>query len=199
MTAVRLHVLDPVESGAAASPPELAVNRLRFSIAPPVGDLEKGARATMPKFVASIVAGLAGGLVFGLMMHMMVAPTPDGGRIPMMAMIGQIIGSPSVTVGWIYHLFNSAVIGAMFGWLLGNQVRDFGSGLGWGAAYGLGWWVLGGLVLMPVLLGMAAFAPLTVPNMRGVAMGSLIGHLLYGLTLGGVFVAARRAIRVPVV
>ncbi len=153
----------------------------------------------MPKLGASIVAGLAGGLVFGLMMHMMIAPTPDGGQMPMMAMIGQIIGSPSVAVGWVYHLFNSAVIGAIFGWLLGSKVRDFGSAFGWGAAYGLAWWVLGGLVLMPVLLGMPAFAPLIMPDMRGIAMGSLIGHLLYGLTLGGVFIAMQRAIRVPVI
>jgi hypothetical protein len=153
----------------------------------------------MPKLGASVVAGLAGGLVFGLMMHMMMAPTPDGGHMPMMVMIGQIIGSPSVAVGWIYHLFNSALIGAMFGWLLGNSVHSLGSGFTWGAAYGFGWWVLGGLIVMPVLLGMPVFAPLTTPAMRGVAMGSLIGHLMYGLTLGGVFAAMHRPIHVPVI
>jgi hypothetical protein len=153
----------------------------------------------MPKLGASIVAGLAGGLVFGLMMHMMVAPTPDGGQMPMMAMIGQIIGSPSVAVGWVYHLFNSAVIGAIFGWVVGNSVRGFGSAFALGAAYGFGWWILGGLILMPVLLGMPAFAPVTMASMRGVAMGSLIGHLMYDLTLGGVLVAMHRPIRVPVI
>jgi hypothetical protein len=49
------------------------------------------------------------------------------------------------------------------------------------------WWILGGLILMPVLLGMSAFAPLMMPPMRMVAMGSLIGHLIYGLILGGGF------------
>jgi hypothetical protein len=49
------------------------------------------------------------------------------------------------------------------------------------------WWILGGLILMPVLLGMPAFAPLMMPPMRMVAMGSLIGHLLFGLILGGAF------------
>jgi uncharacterized membrane protein YagU involved in acid resistance len=104
-----------------------------------------------------------------------------------------------VAIGWIYHLFNSAVIGALFGWLIGNTVRSFGSAFMLGAAYGFAWWVLGGLILMPVLLGMPAFAPLTMPAMRGVAMGSLIGHLMYGLTLGGVFMAMRRPVRVPVI
>jgi hypothetical protein len=136
---------------------------------------------------ASIAGGLAGGLVFGMMMHMMTAPTPDGAQMPVIAMVGQIVGSPTVGVGWAYHLFNSAVIGAIFGWLFGNRVRGYASALGWGAAYGLVWWILGGLILMPIMLGMPAFASLTIPPMRMVGMGSLVGHLIYGVILGGVF------------
>lgn len=60
--------------------------------------------------------------------------------------------------------------------------------VGWGLAYGLIWWVLGGLTLMPLLLGMPAFAPLAMPEMRPVAMGSLMGHLIYGLILGAIYV-----------
>jgi hypothetical protein len=148
------------------------------------------------RIAASIIAGVVAGLVFGIMMHMMAAPTPDGGRMPMMAMIGQVVGSPSVTAGWLYHLFNSAVIGGIFGWLFGPRVRDYGSGFGWGAMYGFAWWILGGLVLMPVMLGMPAFAPLMMPEMRMVAIGSLVGHLIYGLVLGGSFVALTRGLPV---
>jgi uncharacterized membrane protein YagU involved in acid resistance len=69
-----------------------------------------------------------------------------------------------------------------------------GAALGWGAAYGVAWWILGGLILMPVLLGMPAFAPQMMPPMRRVAVGSLIGHLVYGLILGGTYLAlVRRA------
>lgn len=139
------------------------------------------------KFGASIAGGLIGGVVFGVMMQLMMAPTPDGGEMPVMAMVGQIVGSPTVGAGWLYHLFNSAVIGAIFGWLLGSRVHNYSSGLGWGAAYGFVWWILGGLVLMPILLGMPVFAPLMMPPMRMVAMGSLVGHLAYGLILGGTF------------
>lgn len=134
-----------------------------------------------------IIAGLLGGLVFGIMMQMMNAPTPEGGEMPMMAMVAKVVGSESIAVGWLYHLFNSAVIGAIFGWLLGGRSRRFGPGLGWGALYGFIWWILGGLILMPVLLGMAAFAPLLMEPMRPVAIGSLIGHLIYGIILGGGF------------
>lgn len=102
------------------------------------------------------------------------------------------MASPTVVAGWLYHLFNSVVIGAAFGWLLGARVHGLGSGVGWGAGYGFAWWILGGLVLMPVLVGMSPFAPLTMPPMRAIAMGSLIGHLIYGAVLGAVFAALFR-------
>ena len=143
---------------------------------------------------AGVIAGVVAGVVFGAMMQMMSAPTPDGGEMPMMAMIGAIVGSPTIAAGWLYHLFNSAVIGGLFGLLLGNRVSGFGSGLGWGAAYGFVWWILGGLILMPVLLGMSPFAPLMMAGMQPVAIGSLMGHLIFGLILGGLYVAIRRPV-----
>jgi hypothetical protein len=134
-----------------------------------------------------IVSGLVAGVVFGIMMQMMNAPTPEGGQMPMMAMVAKVVRSDSIAVGWLYHLFNSAVIGAIFGWLLGSRSHTYGAGTGWGALYGFAWWILGGLILMPVFLGMAPFAPLQMEMMRPVAMGSLIGHLIYGVILGGGF------------
>jgi len=151
----------------------------------------------MSRLSASIVGGLIAGTVFGLMMQMMTAPTPDGGRVSMMAMVAQVVRSQSLAVGWLYHLFNSAVIGAIFGWLLESRAVDYRSGLLWGSVYGVAWWVLGGLILMPLLLGMPAFAPLMMAPMRPVAWGSLIGHLLYGVVLGAAFVWLTRPTGTP--
>jgi len=144
-----------------------------------------------------IIGGLIGGVVFGIGMQMMVAPTPEGMQMPMMGMVAKIVKSDSLLVGWIYHLFNSAVIGAIFGWLLGGRITGYGPGLGWGAVYGVFWWVLGGLILMPVLLAMPAFAPLMMPMMQMVAIGSLAGHLMFGLILGAVFVWLTERTREP--
>lgn len=141
----------------------------------------------MRRVVPGAVAGILGGILFGIMMTVMTAPTPDGGRIPMMGMVAMVVGSTSIAVGWIYHMFNSAVIGALFGLLLGERVRSLGGGLGWGAAWGIVWWVLGGLILMPLLLDMPAFAPLQMAPMRTVAVGSLIGHVMYGLVMGAAY------------
>ena len=139
------------------------------------------------KTLAGIIAGVIAGIVFGVMMQMMT--TPDG--MPMMAMVAMVVKSKSIVVGWLYHLFNSAVIGGLFGLLLGNRVHGYGAGLLWGGLYGIIWWVLGALILMPMLLGMSAFAPLVMEMMRPVAMGSLMGHIIYGLILGAGFVALR--------
>ena len=147
------------------------------------------------KITRGAVAGLVGGILFGVMMQIMNAPTPEGGSVPMMAMVAMVVRSTNAAVGWIYHLFNSAVIGILFAAFLGSRVRGTGAGVAWGAAWGVLWWVLGGLILMPLLLGMPAFAPLQMPPMRPVAMGSLVGHLAYGILVG--FVYARLAHGAP--
>jgi hypothetical protein len=108
---------------------------------------------------ASIVAGVIAGIVFGIMMHVMTAPTPDGGRMPVIAMVGQIVGSASVQVGWLYHLFNSAVIGGLFGWLLAPRVAGYASGLAWGAAYGFAWWISAVWCSCPYCLGCRLLHP----------------------------------------
>jgi hypothetical protein len=44
---------------------------------------------------------------------------------------------------------------------------------------------------MPMFLGMPVFAPLQMPMMRPVAFASLMGHVLFGVILGAVFVPLR--------
>jgi hypothetical protein len=139
--------------------------------------------------LAGVLAGLAGGVVFGLMMQFMTAPAPDDGRFPMMQMVANVVRSENLAVGWIYHLFNSAVLGAIFGLLAGNRLHSYPIAVGVGAMYGLVWWVLGALILMPVFLGMAPFAPLIMATMVPVALGSLVGHLIYGVILGAGYLA----------
>ena len=123
-----------------------------------------------------IVGGLAGGVVFGLMMQLM----------GMIGMVGMLAGSESPAFAWLVHLAISAAIGAGFGLVLAPRVSGFGTGLGLGAAYGLVWWVLGPLLLMPAAMGM----PLL--NVDATAGQSLLGHLVFGLVLGGVVAVARR-------
>jgi hypothetical protein len=50
---------------------------------------------------------------------------------------------------------------------------------------------------MPLLLGMPPFAPLQMAAMRPVAMGSLMGHLLYGIILSAGFAMLKQGIPNP--
>jgi hypothetical protein len=149
------------------------------------------------KVTAGIVAGLIAGLPFGIMMQLMHAPTPEGNQVPMMMMVAMVVRSESLLAGWLYHLFNSAVIGALFGVLLGTAAdANTSRSVALGTAWGVVWWVVGALILMPLLLGMPAFAALRMPPMRPVAMGSLLGHLIYGVILGLTYARLRRTGRV---
>jgi hypothetical protein len=136
-----------------------------------------GARTSVPvaqRIVGGVIGGIIGGLVFGAMMAMM-------GMLPMVA---SVVGSKSVVVGFLYHMFNSVIIGAAFGLIFGALSHTYGQGAFWGLVYGVIWWVLGPMILMPLLLGMglqfgAAFTP---PMLM-----SLVGHLAYGLITGLVY------------
>jgi len=148
---------------------------------------------------AGLVAGLLGGVLFGILMQLVTMPNPEGIHQPIMTQLARVLGSENQFIGWLYHLFNSAVIGALFGWLFGWRCTHPKASLTWGAAYGFGWWIVGGLVLMPLLLNQPAFAPILETSMRGGAFGTLIGHLIYGTVTGLVyFWLQKRAKVVPI-
>ena len=123
--------------------------------------------------VAGALAGVAGGLVFGLMMAVTMPP--------MIGMIGSLLGVPSL--GWGVHLLFSAIIGAGFGLLLGRPASraTLGVAAGLGAAYGLLWWVLGPLLIMPTWMGMG---PMLAAAFEAPSLMSLAGHLVYGVVTG---------------
>ena len=129
------------------------------------------------RVVGGVVGGIAGGLVFGAMMFMM-------GMLPMVA---SVVGSKSALIGFAYHMFNSVIIGAVFGLIFGALSRSYGQGALFGLVYGAIWWVLGPMILMPLLLGMGGpqfGMAFTTPMLM-----SLAGHLVYGLITGLVYVA----------
>ena len=119
--------------------------------------------------LAGVLGGLAGGIVFGMMMAMM-------GMLPMLA---SMVGSSSAGVGFAVHLMISVAIGLGLTLLFGNLLRTgYGRGALVGVVYGAIWWVLGPLLMMPLMLGMPLFT-LDVTSLL-----SLMGHLIYGTILG---------------
>lgn len=101
----------------------------------------------------------------------------------MLPMIASLVGSSSTGVGFGVHLVISVVIALGLVVLLGHAFSSYGRGALIGLIYGALWWVLGPLLIMPLMMGMPVFV------LDATALWSLMGHLIYGLILGVVVVA----------
>lgn len=99
----------------------------------------------------------------------------------MLSMVAGLVGQDSAAVGWVVHLAISAAIGAGYGLTFGQLPHSWGRGAAYGVIYGAIWWVLGPLLIMPLLMGMP---PLQVGTMQ---VMSLVGHLMFGVVTGAVF------------
>jgi hypothetical protein len=69
------------------------------------------------------------------------------------------------------------------------EAPDFGSGVAWGLVYGVVWWFIGPMTLLPVLMG-RSFSWTTADASR--LLPSLIGHLIFGAVTASVFLALER-------
>lgn len=119
------------------------------------------------KMMRGIIPGIMAGYVFLAFM--------GGG---MTDMVGGMI-SADAFIGFILHIIISAVIGALYTGLfteyvkMNNPLLDIAVG---GLIYGVIWWILGGLIIMPAITGGEMLQiSLTDP--------SLFGHVIYGHVL----------------
>ena len=144
------------------------------------------------KIGCGIVAGLLAGAVFAILMHAISAPGAMGGRMPMIHMMAAVVHSDRLLAGWAYVLASGAVMGVVFALLLGSRATTPARGLAWGAGYGILVWLVGALVVMPLLLGMDVLSPITMPAMRPSTWASLAAHVVVGLLLGATYAGLRR-------
>ena len=164
---------------------ELTFRRHRAPDGVPAGSLDAGVPTGSIRVGAAAAACAA--VVMGIPL------TTLQGSIPV---IGVLYGSPAPAVGWTVHLFHSLVFGLGFVALLtGTRLVRYRSRAaptaGIGVAYGVGVWVVAAGLVMPAwlrLLGIQA----PVPNLT---LAGLVGHVLWGATLGGAFAVGRRWLR----
>ena len=123
------------------------------------------------QLTSGFIAGLAGAFVFGMMMLMM----------GMLAMVGKLIGTDSTMLAFAFHMLNGGIIGLIFALLLGSSIKKNGKSVLLGTVYGVVWWFLGPLLLMPIMMGMG---PQLHSAGMTAAMPSLIGHVIFGAILG---------------
>jgi uncharacterized membrane protein YagU involved in acid resistance len=123
---------------------------------------------------AGAIAGLVGGLVFGIMMGMM----------NMLPMVGMLVRQENAMVGFVVHMAISAILGAIYGIVIGRFPNNATTALIGGIVNGVVWWILGALVLMPLFLGMTQM----VFVIGQAQWMSLLGHLIFGLVTAFVFI-----------
>ena len=127
----------------------------------------------------SIAGGFVGTLVMTGMMYM-VAPMM-GVRMDIAQMLGSMLGN-NWTAGMMVHFVNGTIIfpliyaHALYQWLPGTPAVR-------GATLGVALWLLAQVMVMPMMGG--GFFSTAMGGMSA-AMGSLIGHVLYGGTLGAI-------------
>lgn len=161
---------------------ELTFRRHRAPDGITAGSVDGGVPAGPVRLGA--VAAVCAGVVMG------VPLTTLKGSIPV---IGVLYGSPSPVVGWTVHLFHSLVFGLGFVALLtGSRLVRYRSRplstAGLGVAYGIAVWVVAAGLVMPVWLrAVGVSAP--IPNLTA---AGLLGHVLWGATLGGLSAFGRR-------
>jgi uncharacterized membrane protein YagU involved in acid resistance len=125
------------------------------------------------------LSGLLGGMIFGRWMS-------AGEFFPLLAGLG-VIHSHDTTVA--LHFGIAILIGSTFGVLFQQDVRGYGSSMGWGLGYGIFWWFFGPLTLLPLLAGTG----LDWSADQGTELfGSLVGHILYGLIVGVAYATVDR-------
>lgn len=132
---------------------------------------------THPTFARAALGGFVGTLALTAMMYV-VAPMM-GLHMDIAAMLGSMLGG-SWMAGLIVHFVNGSVIfPAIYAYAL--YARLPGSPAIRGTVWGVLLWLIAQTVVMP-MMGAGLFSSAMGGMMA--AMGSLIGHVLYGSLLG---------------
>lgn len=122
-------------------------------------------------FLRSIEWGALAGLVGGLISIPVMAVT---GILPKVAGLDSTFGGVR---GIFIHLAVSIGIGMTYGLLFRNESASIGLGVPWGFLFGLIWWYVGPLTLLPLsLTGVYDWRA----SAASALLPSLIGHLIYG-------------------
>jgi len=124
-------------------------------------------------------AGLAGGIVASPLLLATHA-------------LPKIVGldtSLSGSRGLLLHLLVSAVIGMTYGLLFRREASSLGLGVAWGWLFGLIWWFVGPMTILPLLrTGVCDWST----DAASTLLPSLMGHLIYGATTAFVFLLIER-------
>jgi hypothetical protein len=145
------------------------------------------------RWTAGAASGLAAGAAMGVVLH---------GVLGLMPTIGALVGVETVLGGWVVHLFNSALFGALFVAVFDRAFfadlrGDVGGCVSLGVMHSALLGMLTGGLLLPAAIAIEGATSLPVPTLPvpgltasfefGVVIA--VAHLVYGVVLGRTFAA----------
>ena len=104
------------------------------------------------RIAAGLVAGLIAGIVFTVVGPFLTTLMPGGESTSMLSVAAEALHAHGRLAGWVACVVYTVVIGGIFGWLVSSEPPDGTRLTLWGGLYGLAWWIVSGLVLIPALL-----------------------------------------------
>ncbi len=128
------------------------------------------------KFGKAIVGGIIGALVMSAV-GLWVAPMMGIAKMNPADMLAMKMGGSAV-LGWTGHLMIGAILAVTYAAFVASRLP--GPPAIRGALFSIAPWLVTELVMMP-MMGMPMFSGSVSP-----AMGSLVGHVVFGLIVGAV-------------
>lgn len=120
------------------------------------------------------LAGLAGG----------IASSPMMLRTGVLTKVAGLDTGLTNWRGLLFHLLASTLIGVTFGLLFRNESANLGAGIAWGWLFGLMWWYLGPMTLLPLMFtGVCDWSA----DAASALLPSLMAHLIFGAVTAYVF------------
>ena len=132
------------------------------------------------RLTSGLVAGAAGGLAFGTLMLANFTINAEIGRTGMLQLVQQFLGTDSAATVWAVHMTTSILLGLLFSVLIVPQ--SYRSSILWAVGFILVAGFVGSQVILRTLVGV----PIVFD--AGAAF-ALIGHIVYGVILGLVYVS----------
>lgn len=136
----------------------------------------------------SVKSALVAGLIATAAMTIFTFMAPlMGFEMDIPKMLASTMGAP-IIVGWIAHFMIGEILAINFAAIflrMTNKLADFKSG----ALFGLIPWFVAQIMVMPMMSVMAGgnYVAGLFSGSAMIAMASLVGHLIYGSILGGIY------------
>jgi len=135
----------------------------------------------------ALAAGIGGTTAMTMVMFMV--PVMGMPKMDVAAMLAGFMGIP-VALGWIAHFMIGIVLALTYGFAFARKIPD----TTWtrGAIFSLIPWIMAQVLINP-MMGAGFFATHTTEPMM-IVMGSLLGHLVFGIVIGLIYGSGKNTI-----